>query len=123
MQYNFIIFLVDIRDISIDPISSYSMTKRSMPFIVTVFKNDLSVLSFNLSKAALMAEEKVEPSACIGMPGQNAFCAKRRQKRPCSAWETRSGVTLNNYGSGYHVLANNILRFNDLRCLPTHLEN
>ena len=65
MQYNFIVFLVDIRHISIDPISSYSMMKHFMPFIVTVFKNDLSGLSFNLSKAALMAEEKVEPSACI----------------------------------------------------------
>jgi len=36
------IFLVDIRYISVDPISSYSVMKHSMPFIVTVFKNDLS---------------------------------------------------------------------------------
>ena len=36
------IFLVDVRHISIDPISSYSVMKHSMPFIITVFKNDLS---------------------------------------------------------------------------------
>lgn len=36
------IFLVDIRHISVDPTSSCSVMKHSMPFIVTVFKNDLS---------------------------------------------------------------------------------
>ena len=36
------IFLVDVRHISVDPISSYSVMKHSMPFIITVFKNDLS---------------------------------------------------------------------------------
>ena len=89
-----------------------------MPFIVTVSKNDLSGLSFNLCKAALMARKKLNPLHAL--TGQNAFCAKRRQKRPCSAWETRLEMTLNNYDSGYHALANNILRFNDLRCLPAH---
>ena len=40
-----------------------------------------------------MAEENVNPLHAL--TGQNEFCAQRKQKRPCSAWEKHSGVTLN----------------------------
>ena len=88
-----------------------------MPFIITVFKNDLSDESFNLPKAALMAEEKVEPSTCSDWAKCILCQDKTRKTLQCPGNTLRGHVE---YGSGYHTLANNILRFNELISLPTH---
>ena len=65
-----------------------------------------------------MAEKKLNP--LHAMTGQNALCAKRRQKRLCSAQETRSGVTLNMEWLSY--ISKQHFSFNELACLPILLD-
>lgn len=64
-----------------------------------------------------MAEEKVEPSTCTDWAKCILCQDKTKEALQCPGNTLRSHVE---YGSGYHTLANNIFRFNELRCLPTH---
>ena len=66
-----------------------------------------------------MAEEKVEPSACIDRAKCILCQEKRKEALQCPGNTLRREVQ---YGSGYHTLANNISRFNELGCLPIPLE-
>jgi len=66
-----------------------------------------------------MAEEKVEPSACIDWAKCILCQEKKKEALQCPGNTLRGDVE---YGSGYHTLANNILRFNELGCLPIPLE-
>ena len=64
-----------------------------------------------------MAEEKVEPSECTDEAKCILCQQKTKEALQCPGNMLRADVE---HGSGYHTLANNILRFNELRCLPTH---
>lgn len=64
-----------------------------------------------------MAEGKVEPSTCTDWAKCILCQDKTKEALQCPGNTLRGHVE---YGSGYHTLANNILRFNELRCLPTH---
>ena len=64
-----------------------------------------------------MAEGKVEPSTCTDWAKCVLCQDKTKEALQCPGNTLRGHVE---YGSGYHTLANNILRFNELRCLPTH---
>ena len=64
-----------------------------------------------------MDEEKVEPSACIDWAKCILSQEKTREALQCPGNTLRTDVE---HGSGYHILANNILRVNEPRSLPTH---
>lgn len=66
-----------------------------------------------------MADEKVEPSACIDWAKCILSQEKTKEALQCPRNTLRGDVE---YGSGYHTLANNTLCFKELGCLPIPLE-